>query len=156
MQKKLIAVAVAGLMSGAAFAQTSVTVGGKFDACYEFSRAQARETADVNGPENMAPTKETQRDGCNSTSRVTIGARENIAKGYDIRVDFDIRFGNVHEGKTGLNSNDKKAMAFTTPFGTLQWGTANLMSNDYKLAEKPYMVFAEGYRTGQVRRVPVP
>ena len=38
MQKKLIALAVAGLMSGAAFAQTSVTVGGKFDAGYQFKR----------------------------------------------------------------------------------------------------------------------
>ncbi|MDQ7988272.1 MAG: porin [Candidatus Dactylopiibacterium sp.] len=131
MQKKLIALAVAGLMSGAAFAQTSVTLGGKFDACYEFSRG-----------ERGSSTKETQKDGCNSTSRVSIGARETIAKGYSIRVDYDIRFAgnNVHEGKTGLASNDKKAMAFTTPFGTLQWGVANLMSNDYKLAEKPYMV----------------
>ena len=137
MQKKLIAVAVAGLMSGAAFAQTSVTLGGKFDACYEFSKAS---NADSAGGSTGGKTTETQRDGCNSTTRVTIGARENIAKGYDIRIDYDIRFGNVHEGKSGLASNDKKAMAFTTPFGTLQWGTANLMSNDYKLAQKPYMV----------------
>ncbi|MDP5241190.1 porin [Uliginosibacterium sp. 31-16] len=148
MQKKLIALAVAGLMSGAAFAQTSVTVGGKFDACYQFARAQSK---DADG--NMIGTKESQEGGCNSTTRVSIGAKETIAPGYDIRVDFDLRFGNVHEGKSfsqdssnkitstgGLNSNDKKAMAFTTPFGTLQWGTANLQSNDYKLAEKPYMV----------------
>ncbi|GAB2896203.1 hypothetical protein GCM10027046_27030 [Uliginosibacterium flavum] len=140
MQKKLIALAVAGLMSGAAFAQTSVTVGGKFDACYSFSRTQANDTDG-----NMIGTKESQDGGCNSTSRISIGAKEQIAKGYDIRVDFDLRFGNVHEGKNttttgGINSNDKKAMAFTTPFGTLQWGVANLQSNDYKLAEKPYMV----------------
>lgn len=150
MQKKLIAVAVAGLMSGVAFAQTSVTVGGKFDACYMFSSTANTDytysataaTTPVSqlGVAQGGKNTEVQRDGCNSTTRVTIGARENIAKGYDIRVDFDIRFGNVHEGKTGLASNDKKAMAFTTPFGTLQWGTANLMSNDYKLAEKPYMV----------------
>ena len=137
MQKKLIAVAVAGLMSGAAFAQTSVTLGGKFDACYEFSKAS---NADSAGGSTGGKTTETQRDGCNSTTRVTIGARETIAKGYDIRIDYDIRFGNVHEGKSGLASNDKKAMAFTTPFGTLQWGTANLVSNEYKLAQKPYMV----------------
>ena len=140
MQKKLIALAVAGLMSGAAFAQTSVTVGGKFDACYTFARAQANDTDG-----NMIGTKETLDGGCNSSSRVTIGAKEQIAPGYDVRVDFDIRFGNVHEGKNaattgGLNSNDKKVMAFGTPFGTLQWGVANLASNEYKLAEKPYMV----------------
>ncbi|MDP5241237.1 porin [Uliginosibacterium sp. 31-16] len=148
MQKKLIALAVAGLMSGAAFAQTSVTVGGKFDACYQFARAQSK---DADG--NMIGTKESQEGGCNSTTRVSIGAKETIAPGYEVRVDFDLRFGNVHEGKGfsqdssnkitstgGLNSNDKKAMAFTTPFGTLQWGTANLASNEYKLAEKPYMV----------------
>ncbi len=125
MQKKLIALAVAGLMSGAAFAQTSVTLGGKFDACYSFSRAQTAE------PSTQSPTKETMDGGCNTSSRVTIGAKETIAKGYEIRVDYDIRFGNVMEGKNssttgGLNSNDKKAMAFSTPAGTLQWGVANL------------------------------
>ncbi|MEN3112451.1 porin [Uliginosibacterium paludis] len=130
MQKKLIALAVAGLMSGAAFAQTSVTLGGKFDACYSFTRTGYQ----------AGKTTEALTDGCNSSSRITIGAKETIAPGYDVRVDYDVRFGNVHEGKSGVASNDKKAMAFTTPAGTLQWGTANLVSNEYKLVEKPYMV----------------
>jgi len=38
MQKRIIALAVFGLMSGAAFAQTSVTIGGKFDAGYQFKQ----------------------------------------------------------------------------------------------------------------------
>jgi predicted porin len=145
MQKKLIAVAVAGLMSGAAFAQTSVTLGGKFDACYAFSKAS---NADGTGATGTGPvgtnqggkTTETQQDGCNTSSRVTIGAKEQIAKGYDIRIDYDIRFGSVHEGKSGLAGNDKKVMAFTTPAGTLQWGVANLEGQNYHIAEKPYMV----------------
>jgi len=138
MQKKLIAVAVAGLMSGAAFAQTSVTLGGKFDACYAFSKAANNDTAALGS--TGGKTTETQQDGCNTSSRVTIGAKEQIAKGYDIRIDYDIRFGSVHEGKSGLAGNDKKVMAFTTPAGTLQWGVANLEGQNYHIAEKPYMV----------------
>lgn len=142
MQKKLIALAVAGLMSGAAFAQTSVTIGGKFDASYQFKKTA---NADKDGVAQGGKTTETLGDGGNSTSRITFGAKEQIAPGYDIRVDLDLRFGTIEEGKNstttgGINANDKKAMAFTTPFGTLQWGVANLASNEYKLAEKPYMV----------------
>jgi predicted porin len=39
MQKKIIALAVAGLMSGAAFAQSNVTISGRLDAMYEHTSA---------------------------------------------------------------------------------------------------------------------
>ncbi|MDR3221457.1 MAG: porin, partial [Candidatus Accumulibacter sp.] len=38
MQKKIIALAVAGLVSGAAFAQSNVTVYGRADASYAYSK----------------------------------------------------------------------------------------------------------------------
>ena len=38
MQKKIIALAVAGLVSGVAFAQTNVTVYGAVDAAYTYSK----------------------------------------------------------------------------------------------------------------------
>jgi hypothetical protein len=160
MQKKLIALAVAGLMSGAAFAQTSVTIGGKFDASYQFKRTAAADVVTNGDSSEIAAagnykTTETLGDGANSTSRISVGAKETIAPGYELRVDLDLRFGNINEGKSfsqdasktgaitsqgGINTNDKKALSFTTPAGTLQWGVANLASNEYKLAEKPYMV----------------
>jgi hypothetical protein len=138
MQKKQIAIAIAALVSSTAFAQTSVSLGGKFDACYSFTRTSGVDSA--TGGATGSTTSETQTEGCNDASRITVLAREEIAKDYNVRIDFDLRFGNVHEGTAGVSSNNKKAMAFATPFGTLQWGTASLMSGDYKLAEKPYMV----------------
>lgn len=47
---KNLAQAIAGLMSGAAFAQTSVTVGGKFDAGYQFKHTQNTDTAGLGTP----------------------------------------------------------------------------------------------------------
>ncbi|MFT3735827.1 MAG: hypothetical protein QM776_12515 [Rhodocyclaceae bacterium] len=136
MQKKLIAVAVAGLMSGGAFAQ--VTVGGKFDASYQFRKIQNFDTAA--GAPNGGTTTEAQTDGSAASTRVTFSANEDINKWIKAGVSYDVRFGNVHEGKTGLTSNDKKAM--WVQFGPIvtQYGVANLMSGDFKLAEKPYMV----------------
>jgi hypothetical protein len=141
MQKKLIALAVAGLMSGAAFAQTSVTIGGKFDAGYQFKRTAAN---DVNGGAQGGSTTETLGDGAASTSRITVGAKETLYPGWEAGVSLDLRFGTIEEGKNaattgGINSNDKKAMYLTTPIGTVQWGVINAGDNFY-LAEKPYMV----------------
>ncbi|MEC5385904.1 porin [Uliginosibacterium sp. H3] len=150
MQKKLIALAVAGLMSGAAFAQTSVTIGGKFDAGYQFKRTSKADTA-AGGP-NGGSTTETLGDGAASTSRITVGAKETLSPGWEAGVSLDLRFGTIEEGKGftqdstktingqgGINSNDKKALYLTTPIGTVQWGVINAGDNFY-LAEKPYMV----------------
>lgn len=133
MQKKLIAVAVAALMSGGAFAQ--VVVGGKFDAGYQFRRTQ-----NVDATGQGGKTTEAQTDGSATSSRVTFSAQEEVNKFIKAGVTYDMRFSNVHEGKTGFTNNDKKAAWFQ--FGPIvtQFGVANLMSNDYKLATKPYMV----------------
>ncbi|HSD36664.1 MAG TPA: porin [Rhodocyclaceae bacterium] len=142
MQKKLIALAVAGLMSGAAFAQTSVTIGGKFDAGYQFKRTAKADNA--GGGAEGGTTTETLGDGGASTSRITVGAKETLSPGWEAGVSLDLRFGTIEEGKNttttgGLNSNDKKALYLTTPIGTAQWGVINAGDNFY-LAEKPYMV----------------
>ena len=138
---KLLAIAVAGLMSGAAFAQTSVTIGGKFDAGYQFKRTANN---DVNGGSQGGKTTETLGDGGASTSRITVGAKETLSPGWEAGVSLDLRFGTIEEGKNaattgGINSNDKKALYLTTPIGTVQWGVINAGDNFY-LAEKPYMV----------------
>ena len=57
MQKKLIALAVAGLMSGAAFAQTSVTIGGKVE-CWLPVQAYGA-AADAAGQSTGGKTTET-------------------------------------------------------------------------------------------------
>lgn len=145
MQKTLIALAVAGLMSSAAFAETSVTIGGSFDAAYKFTHvANADDT--TTGTSKGGTTKETLGDDGAKTSRITVQAKEDLAPGWSAMVDLDLRFGTIEEGKNsattgGLNSNDKKALYLSSPFGTLRWGVMNLASQQFwDYEEKPYMV----------------
>ncbi|KAF7597666.1 MAG: hypothetical protein CGU28_00825 [Candidatus Dactylopiibacterium carminicum] len=140
MQKKIIALAVAGMMSGAAFAQ--VTIGGKVDAGYQFKTTQA-------GENNPGQTTQTLSDGGASTSRITFGAKEKVNDDLEPGVSMDLRFGDFFAGKGGstanaqsggLNSNDKKAVYLQSKtFGRLQWGVQNI-ADDYYVAKKPYMV----------------
>ena len=144
MQKTLIALAVAGFMSGAAFADTSVVIGGKFDAGYQFVHASNADAA--NGTSNGGTTTEPLGDGAASTSRITVQAKEDLAPGWYSMVDLDLRFGTIEEGKNltttgGLNSNDKKALYLGSPFGTLRWGVMNMAQQQYwDFEEKPYMI----------------
>jgi hypothetical protein len=143
MKKTLIALAVAGLMSGAAFADTSVVIGGKFDAGYQFKNTA---NVDVGGTYQGSTTTATLGDGAASTSRITVQAKEDLAPGWSAMVDLDLRFGTIEEGKNttttgGLNSNDKKALYLSSPFGSLRWGVMNLVGQQYwDFEEKPYMV----------------
>jgi hypothetical protein len=144
MQKTLIALAIAGLMSGAAFAETSVKIGGKFDVGYQFKNSAGVDNA--NGTYSGSTTTATMGDGGASTSRITVQATEDLAPGWSAMVDLDLRFGTIEEGKNstttgGLNSNDKKAMYLISPFGNLRWGVMNLVGQQYwDYEEKPYMV----------------
>jgi hypothetical protein len=144
MQKKLIALAVAGLLSGAAFADTSVTIGGKFDAGYQFKSTANPDNAD--GTSTGGSSTETLGDGGATSSRITVQAKEDLAPGWSAMVDLDLRFGTVEEGKNstttgGLNSNDKKAMYLMSPYGSLRFGVMNLAPQQYwDYEEKPYMV----------------
>lgn len=149
MQKTLIALAVAGLMSGTAFAETSVKIGGKFDAGYQFINAAGADTLDAskqNGTSTGGSSTATLGDGSATSSRITIQAKEDLAPGWYAMVDLDLRFGTIEEGKNltttgGLNSNDKKAMYLSSPFGTLRWGVMNMAQQQYwDYEEKPYMV----------------
>ncbi|NSL56454.1 porin [Uliginosibacterium aquaticum] len=150
MQKKLIALAVAGLMSGAAFAQTSVTIGGKVDAGYQFKKTA---NADASGGSTGGKTTETLSDGSASTSRITVGAKETINSDLEAGVSIDLRFSDFFDGKAtnnsttstvagvgGLTSNDKKAVYLSSKMlGRVQWGVQNF-GDDFYVASKPYMV----------------
>lgn len=139
MQKTLIALAVAGLLSSQAYAETYVKIGGKYDASYQFTNAANADNSD--GTSTGGTTKETLGDGGASTSRITIFAKEDLAPGWAAIVDLDLRFGTIEEGKTGISSNDKKALYLTSPYGNLRWGVLNLAPQNFvDFEEKPYMV----------------
>lgn len=144
-----IAIAVFGLMAGAAQAQSEVKIGGKLDTSYQFKHTASvnadkkncagATTTDVAGTLDCGgySTTATQGDGGASTSRITIDAKEEISKTMSAYVSLDLRFGNVHEGKTGINNNDKKVMGLRTAFGNFAWGTYNI--TNLAIADKPYM-----------------
>lgn len=144
MQKTLIAMAVAGLMSSAAFAETSVTIGGAYDAAYKFTHVANADNPD--GTSKGGVTKETLGEDGAKASRITVQAKEDLAPGWSAMVDLDLRFGTIEEGKNsstggGLNSNDKKALYLNSPFGTLRWGVMKLAPSQFwDYEEQPYMV----------------
>lgn len=145
--KTAIAAAITAMMSSAAIGQ--VKIGGKFDAGYQFKHTA---NADItygaggsvtSGVNKGGVTTETLGDGGASTSRITVGANEDLGNGMSAYVDLDLRFTNIHEGSNtansgGLNSNDKKVMGLITPLGKISWGTYNI--TNLNIAEKPYMV----------------
>jgi predicted porin len=140
MQKKLIAVAVAGLLSGAAFAQTSVTIGGKVDVGYQFAKTTNADSA--TGGANGGGTNETMTDGSATSSRITIVAKEDLGSGLSAEVNMDLRFsGGYEQGKTGLTTSDKRLLILRSPILNAYWGVGNLGGQYYfGVTEKPYMI----------------
>ena len=64
MQKKVIALAVAGLMSGAAFAQSNVTISGRVDVGFSASS--------ISGTNGAADTTKGINSGNYTTSRIAM------------------------------------------------------------------------------------
>ena len=76
MQKKIIALAVAGLVSGAAFAQSNVTVYGIADAAFQYSSSSY-----VNGVKSQSAINDGGQDG----SRVGFKGTEDLGNGLSRR-----------------------------------------------------------------------
>jgi len=112
MQKKLIALAVAGLASTAAFAQTNVTVYGVMDATYDF----------VGASQSTAATK-VKNDGRVSANSSYLGFKgvEDLGNGLkavfqiETGVTNDATNGNGYQGAVAANAN-----ASNTLFGTMR------------------------------------
>lgn len=105
MQKKLIALAVAGLVSAPAFAQSNVTVYGRMDIGV-FSQD------DVNG--NSVTT--VQNSGW-TTSRLGFKGSEDLGNGLKAIFQIESRLRN--DGDNDLNTNRDTFVGLTGGFGTL-------------------------------------
>jgi Gram-negative porin len=134
MQLKIVAAAVAAMLSGAAGAV--VSVGGKVDVGYQF-RQEAKD-ASIGG----GVTTESLTDGSSSTSRITFVEKEDLGNGMSIEVNMDLRFsGGYEQGTTGLTSSDKRVLVLRTSYVNFAWGVQNIDGIAGKsLADKPYMV----------------
>jgi predicted porin len=93
MQKKIIALAVAGLVSGAAFAQTNVTLYGRIDVGYVYSKSDFSKFSGIeNGPSTGG-----------GSSR--IGLRGEEALGNGLKAIFEAEWGSaIDEGEAAINS----------------------------------------------------
>jgi predicted porin len=92
MQKKIIALAVAGLVSGAAFAQSNVTVFGIMDIGYQYSWDNQKDST-----KDKSEIKAGGRDG----SRFGLRGSEDLGNG--LKANFEMVAG--FNGDTGTNSD---------------------------------------------------
>lgn len=127
MQKKIIALAVAGLVSGAAFAQTNVTVYGIMDMSYTYSKIgdakfSGMEAGGWSGPRVGFKGEESLGNGLKTIFTMEFGATDNnggFGSGLGSTrlafVGLDGKWGQVTAGKqyapsglylAGSNSND--------------------------------------------------
>lgn len=119
MQKKIIALAVAGLMSGAAFAQTNVTVYGVVDAGYSnWSGSEAPVAA------NERKTRSAIDSGNQTTSRIGFRGTEDLGNG--LTLGFGLEFGVTNDrddaASEGLTDRAQTLSLSSKTMGTLVMG----------------------------------
>jgi predicted porin len=127
MQKKLIALAVAGLVSGAAFAQSNVTVYGIADAYF------ARATADG------AKTTNVINGGGLSGSRIGFKGVEDLGNG--LKALFTLEYGIANDDKSatvGGAAARQQLVGLTGGFGTVVAGSAQTAGYDFACATSAY------------------
>lgn len=117
MQKKIIALAIAGLVSGAAFAQTNVTIYGVADAAYTYSKLKLKDTP-ANQPNNR--TFSGIEAGGRNGNR--IGFRGEEALGNGLKAIFTFEFGNDIDVSSGLTSTRLSFVGLSGNFGSVTLG----------------------------------
>lgn len=119
MQKKIIALAVAGLVSGAAFAQSNVTVYGIADVAYQFSSSSY-----VDGVKSQSAINDGGQDG----SRVGFKGTEDLGNGLKAFFQLETRFHlDSASNIEGRNSN----LGLMGNWGTVKAGSFGSVHDDY-------------------------
>lgn len=108
MQKKIIALAVAGLVSGAAFAQSNVTVYGVADAYYAYSKGDNATFSGINS------------GGLNGGR---VGFKGEEALGNGLKAVFLYEFGSINiDQSSGLTGTRLSYVGLSGGFGTVSLG----------------------------------
>ncbi len=119
MQKKIIALAVAGLVSGAAFAQTNVTVYGIADVAYQYSSSSYLDNV---------KSKSAINDGGQDGSRVGFKGTEDLGNGLKAFFQLETRFHlDTASNIEGRNSN----LGLMGSWGTIKAGSFGSVHDDY-------------------------
>jgi len=113
MQKKIIALAIAGLASTAAFAQTNVTVYGVVDVGY----------AHVSSSEANLKSKTSMDDGMQSGSRIGFRGTEDLGNGLKAVFVLESGITNDVAGQGIWSGNNRQSfLALAGNFGTVAFG----------------------------------
>lgn len=112
MQKKIIALAVAGLVSGAAFAQSNVTVFGIMDIGYEYAWDHKDEKT-----KDQGKVKAGGQDG----SRVGFRGTEDLGNGLKANFEFVMNF----DGDTGINGGRLAGEGAKVGLSGKSWGSVD-------------------------------
>jgi predicted porin len=110
MQKKIIALAIAGLVSGAAYAQTNVTVYGRVDVGYVYSKSDFRKFQGVEDGWGIG----------GGQSRIGFMGQENLGNG--LKAIFNLEWGASADEGLGPNSPRWAYAGLTGNFGTVTAG----------------------------------
>jgi predicted porin len=116
MQKKTIALAVAALVSGAAFAQSSVTLYGVADANYTYSKAGDNKFSGVDG------------GGWNGNR---IGFRGEEALGNGLKAVYTAEFGYDIDVNSQFNQTRQSFVGLAGKFGSVTFGRQYAPSGSY-------------------------
>ena len=128
MQKKLIALAVAGLVSGTAFAQTNVTVYGSMDFGYGYATSSSNK--DKNGVKQDDATFSGIEGGQRNGNRV--GFRGTEALGNGLNAIFQAEFGFKGDIQGGLNTTRNAWLGLqNAKFGAATLGRQNSVTYDW-------------------------
>ena len=120
MQKKLIALAVASLVSGAAFAQVApnnVTMSGIIDMGYQYSTDSLGDS----------PSQHAFNDGGQDGSRLKLDGTEDLGNGLKVGFHTDFRFS---VDKRSWNDIDNNNLFLTGGFGTITAGSFGTAPDD--------------------------
>ena len=116
MQKKIIALAVAGLVSGAAFAQTNVTVYGSLDVNYTYSKSGDAKFSGID------------TGGLNGGR---IGFKGEEALGNGLKAIFTLEYGNDPDVNTVLTQTRQSFLGLSGSFGSVTLGRQYAPSGSY-------------------------
>ena len=128
MQKKIIALAVAGLVSGAAFAQTNVTIYGVADGSFEMTKGSGGNGVAVAGTSTNSFASKNRV--ASNASLIGFRGTEDLGGGlravYQFESELDITSGNAGAGSgnvraTGLGNRDT-FVGLAGGFGTVAIG----------------------------------
>jgi predicted porin len=129
MQKKIVALAIAGLVSGAVYAQTNVTIYGRIDASYVYSKSDFRKFQGIE-----------DGNGLNGGAS-RIGFKGEEALGNGLKAIFLIEYGTpIDIGGTKESTTETDKQGFTArfayvglagSFGTVTAGRIRTPSDDW-------------------------